>query len=253
VKSKNKISQLVLWAAGVVLVLLIPLLLFSVSPEKTGINNDLEKRSYGSLYLTEDEDFNEDPRVMYEPDLREGFSQWVFDSLVLPPLDRPDLRMGTPNFYSRDDFPQALNSPVKSLEQKIRDEWPMPTLQDEKDFETPSLKINPRAFIILADGVEQTELISQAEFDLAIKDMPEASITHVSIFAITIKQTRAEVSLIKTCGWRALDNLLGKKIFAYYNEEIIRESILSGEEIESTSSEVKYLAEWRTGLTKTKK
>ena len=235
------------------LVLLIPLLLFSVSSEKTGLNKDLEERSYSALYLTEVDEVDEDPRFMYEPDLREGFSKWVFDSLILPPLDRPDLRMGAPNFYTRKDFPQALNSPMKSIDQKIRDEWPLPKLQNEKDFEVPKPKVNPPGFIILADGLEQSELISQSEFELAIKDMPEASITNMSVFVISINKSRAEVSLIKTCGWRALDNLLGKKIFARYNEALMRDSILTGEEIEAPQSEVKYLAEWRTGLTKPKK
>ena len=236
---------------ALLLLLAVPLVLFS--PIEIEKEQESKGEVHSKLYLAEPGQVDEDPRVMYEPDLSAGFSQWVFDALDLPPLERPDLKMGSPDFYTKEDFPTVLSSPEHSLKDEIRADWPLPPLRDSASRPLATLKTSDSGFIILSEGVEQDDLISEVEFNEAMKGMPAGSLNNMSLFAVELKAESAEVVLIKTCGWRELDNLLGKKVFERYNKQILRESISSGKAIEWAKTELHYLAEWRSGLPNVKK
>ena len=225
---------------------------FHSSLDKTeSIHNLMQDQTYLRAESDLDtEEMDEDPRVFYLPDHKEGFASWLNEEIELPGLELPNLEIPEADFFSEEDFPAPLSSLQEDLETKIRNEWPLPQLEEERlELE---LKKSSGPLMVFRGEEAMESLINDDQLTELFKEVEADQLVKPSIFKVSIEEGEMDVDLAQSCGASLLDNSYAVAIMrGFYKDKVFEEvtKIPGNRDLERSDF---YIIEWRLAFKRLK-
>lgn len=197
------------------------------------------------------EERDEDPRVMYMPDLEEGFATWLNQEIALPSLELPNMEIAEADFYLEEDFPKAQNSLSLNLESQIRAEWPLPDLQET----LPELELKQASgelLIFVNEKPIENIYYDDEVLKLLFTDIEEEKLIQPSLLRIQVENDEMQVDLVHSCGVRKLENDFARLMLRQFYKDKVLSSITHKKGDRGGERSAFYLIEWRFAFSRLK-
>ena len=196
------------------------------------------------------EERDEDPRVFYLPDHKEGFASWLNQEIELPGLELPNLEIPEAEFYMEEDFPAPRNSLRENLETKIRVEWPLPELEEEVlELE---LKTSSGELLVFCGDDAQKPLLNDEDLSSLFTELDAEQLKQPSILKVSVINDEMDIDLAQSCGVIDLDNAYALRILRQFYKDKVMEQMTKISGNRNLERSDFYIIEWRLAFKRLK-